>query len=131
MGLLRCPQHLLNKKIFVLGLNCSLHDQFKQFLDLLGAAASADLHQIDLFPFDLHPQDVAPESLDGLKEHLEVGEPMREGPRHIHHLADANEVLDDLREFQQEDPIGKLRESLGRRADFFELGEVLQIWVAF
>ena len=105
MGLLRCPQHLLDEKIFVLGLNRSLHEQFKQFLDLLCVAASADLHQIDLFPFDLHPQDVAPESLNGLKEHLEVGEPMREGPRHAHHLADADEVLDDLREFQQEDPI--------------------------
>lgn len=109
MGLLRRSQHLLDEKIFVLGLNCSLHEQLKQFLDLLRVAASADLHQIDLLPFDLHPQDVTPESLNGLKEHLEVGELMRESPRHVHHLTDANEVLDDLREFQQENPIRKLR----------------------
>lgn len=108
LGFLRGPQHLLDEEIFVLGLHCSLHEQLQQFLHLLRAAAPPDLHQVDLFALDLHSQDVAPESLDRLKQHLEVGESMREGSGRVHHLADADEVFDHLRQLQQESPIGEL-----------------------
>lgn len=60
-----------------------------------------------------------------------MGEPVREGPRHVHHLPHADEVLDDQSQLQQENPIRKFRERFGRRTDVLELGEVLQIRVAF